>query len=76
MGKNSGLSLIRALSTQETWTLSTLKEAVTEAVLGQQVGVKISAFKRGRIGDLVESFEMGRLKNSVRWHPRGGVFRY
>jgi len=52
------------------------KEAVTEAVVGQQVGIKISAFKRGRIGDLVESFEMGRPKSSARWHPRGGVFRY
>jgi translation initiation factor IF-2 len=52
------------------------KEAVTEAVVGQQVGVKISGFKRGRIGDLVESFEMGRPKSSARWHPRGGVFRY
>jgi len=52
------------------------KEAVTEAVVGQQVGIKISAFKRGRIGDLVESFELGRPKSSARWHPRGGVFRY
>jgi translation initiation factor IF-2 len=50
------------------------KDAVTEATVGQQVGLKVSGFKRGRIGDLVESFETGRPRTSARWRPRPGVF--
>lgn len=52
------------------------KDAVREATVGQQVGVKVPGFKRGRIGDLVESFEAARPKTSARWRPRPGVFRY
>jgi len=52
------------------------QDAVTEASLGQQVGLRIPGFKRGRIGDLVESFEVKRPKSSARWQPRGGVFQY
>jgi len=52
------------------------KDAVREASVGQQVGLKIPGFKRGRIGDLVESFEVERPKSSARWQPRAGVFQY
>jgi translation initiation factor IF-2 len=52
------------------------KDAVKEAAVGQQVGLKIQNFTRARVGDLVESFEVTRPKRSFRWQPRGGVFRY
>jgi len=52
------------------------KEAVKEAKVRQQVGLKVEGFKRARTGDLVESFEVVRLKKHIRWQPRGGVFRY
>jgi translation initiation factor IF-2 len=52
------------------------KDAVKEAKVGQQVGLKVEDFKRARTGDLVETFEVVRLKKHIRWQPRGGVFRY
>ncbi|MGD2269480.1 MAG: hypothetical protein PVI06_03695 [Desulfobacterales bacterium] len=50
------------------------KDAVRETTKGQQVGLKISDFKRGKLGDLVECFESVRPKDEERWKPRGGVF--
>jgi translation initiation factor IF-2 len=50
--------------------------AVREARAGQQVGLKIPGFKRGQIGDIVESLKMTDAKGSPGWRPRGGVFRY
>jgi translation initiation factor IF-2 len=50
------------------------RDPVREASVGQQVGIKIPGFKRGRIGDTVESLEVIRPKSSPRWQPRGGVF--
>jgi translation initiation factor IF-2 len=52
------------------------RNPVREAGVGQQVGLKIRGFKRGRVGDMVESVEIARPKGSPRWQPRGGVFRY
>jgi translation initiation factor IF-2 len=52
------------------------KDAVKEAKVGQQVGLKVEDFKRARTGDLVETFEVVRLKKHIRWQPKGGVFRY
>jgi translation initiation factor IF-2 len=49
------------------------KRAVKEAKVGQQVGLKISGFKRAKKGDLVECFETIPPKRR-RWQPRGGVF--
>lgn len=48
---------------------------VQRAKPGQQVGVKISGFKRGRIGDLLECFETVRPKDGATWKPKGGVLR-
>ena len=50
------------------------KNPVREASVGQQVGIMTPGFKRGRIGDLLESFEVE--KSSPRWRPRGGVFQH
>ena len=51
------------------------KDSVKQAKAGQQAGIKISGFKRARVGDLVESFEVERSRESPRWQPQGGVFR-
>jgi translation initiation factor IF-2 len=52
------------------------KDAVRQAKPGQQVGLRISGFKRARIGDFVECFETVRSNEQSRWRPRGGVFRF
>lgn len=52
------------------------KETVKQAKEGQQVGLKISGFRRARVDDLVECFQVERSKSPGPWQPRGGVFRY
>jgi translation initiation factor IF-2 len=49
---------------------------VREARAGQQVGLRVSGFKRGRIGDIVESLKGTGPKGPPGWRPKGGVFRY
>jgi translation initiation factor IF-2 len=51
------------------------KDAVREARVGQQVGLKISDFKRAKVGDLVECHEKAQLREDALWRPKGGVFR-
>ena len=46
--------------------------AVRQAKIGQQVGLKISNFKKGGVGDLVESFK-GRQSRAASWQPKPGV---
>jgi translation initiation factor IF-2 len=46
---------------------------VKKATVGQQVGIKIPGFDRGRVGDWVECFETVRERSSEPWRPRGGV---
>ncbi|MBN1626441.1 MAG: hypothetical protein JW944_07935 [Deltaproteobacteria bacterium] len=48
-------------------------EAVRQARQGQKVGLKISGFKRAKIGDLVECFEI-IPDTHKRWQPKGGLF--
>jgi len=70
--------VISAPGTVYTGTIESLhieKDAVKEAKLGQQVGVKVEGFKRARAGDIVESYEVERPKKNRRWQPRGDVFR-
>lgn len=47
--------------------------SVNKAATGQQVGLKISGFKRAKEGDLVECFEDLPPKGRG-WHPRGTVY--
>jgi translation initiation factor IF-2 len=47
-------------------------DAVKEAVVGQDAGLRIDLFKRAREGDLVECYETIPVKRH-RWQPRGGV---
>jgi translation initiation factor IF-2 len=49
------------------------KNAVSKATVGQQVGIKIPGFDRGRVGDWVECFETVRERGLDSWRPRGGV---
>lgn len=48
---------------------------VKRAKPGQQVGVKISDFKRGRLGDLLECFETAPARGDQIWKPKAGVVR-
>ena len=47
------------------------KDAVKEARKGQQVGLKIKDFNKGKIGDIVESFQSGAEQKVKAWHPKG-----
>jgi len=47
---------------------------VREATRGQQVGLKIRDFNKGRIGDLVESFQPAAKQQVEIWHPQGKIF--
>lgn len=50
------------------------ENAVQKVTRGQQAGIKIRDFKRGKIGDLVESFRP--LQGKVRmWQPSGKIIR-
>jgi len=49
------------------------KDAVTEAVKGQQVGLKILDFKKVAIGDLVESYRSESVKYAKPWQPQGKI---
>ena len=49
------------------------KDAVQAAKQGQQVGLKISDFKKASIGDLVESFLPPSKKKNQSWTPQGIV---
>jgi len=48
-------------------------EAVREAHVGQQVGLKVQGFQKVQIGDLVETFRTDRGRSGSPWKPRGGV---
>ncbi len=50
------------------------KDAVREAAKGQQVGLKISDFKKVAIGYLVESFQAVPGQYGKPWKPQGKVF--
>ena len=43
--------------------------------LDQQVGIKISDWKKARVDDLVECFEIVQLKGGGPWRPRSRIFR-
>lgn len=49
------------------------KDEVSRAKVGQQAGVKVADFNRGRLGDFVECFEKVRAKGEGSWKPKGGI---
>ncbi len=50
------------------------KNVVNKATVGQQVGLKITDFKKAKIGDLVETYKSLKQKSLQRWSPKGKVF--
>jgi translation initiation factor IF-2 len=50
------------------------KNAVKEVKAGQKVGLKISDFKKAKVGDQVECYETVRQEGPSPWQPKGGVF--
>lgn len=52
------------------------RDGVKSARAGQKVGLKISAFKKAKLGDLIECYQTVRPKTAKPWAPRGGVFEY
>jgi translation initiation factor IF-2 len=52
------------------------RDVVKSARAGQKVGLKISAFKKAKLGDLIECYQTVRPKANKPWTPRGGVFEY
>lgn len=50
------------------------KDAVREAIRGQQVGLKIGDFNKVKIGDLIESFQSTSEHFVKPWQPRGKIF--
>jgi len=42
---------------------------------GQQVGIKISDWKKARVDDLVECFEIVQPKGGGPWRPQSRIFR-
>lgn len=49
------------------------RQPVKRGVPGQQVGVKISDYKKVKIGDLLECFEPPRRRESSAWQPSGAI---
>ena len=49
------------------------KNAVREATRGQQVGLKIRDFNRGKLGDLVETYLPTAIQYVKPWYPQGKI---
>jgi len=49
------------------------KDAVREAIKGEQVGLKIRDFNRARLGDLVESYRPAPEQHAKPWEPQGKI---
>lgn len=49
------------------------KNAVREAIRGQQVGLKIRDFNRGKLRDLVESYLPTAIQYVKPWYPQGKI---
>jgi translation initiation factor IF-2 len=50
--------------------------AVKVAKAGQQVGVSVPGWKKGKIGDWVECYEITQPEGGEPWRPRSGIFRF
>ncbi len=49
------------------------KATVNKATPGQQVGLKIKNFDRGKVGDLIECFKKEKKKPQTAWKPEGKI---
>lgn len=51
------------------------RDAVQKASPGQQVGIKIRAFNKAKVGDIVECFRPAPQKKVPVWHPKGEIIK-
>ena len=70
------ISAIGPIYTGKIQSLHIEKEVVQMAKVGQKVGLKISDFKKAKVGDQVECFEVVGSKDFKPWQPTGNVLRY
>jgi translation initiation factor IF-2 len=68
------ISAMGAVYTGKIQSLHIEKDSVKQAKTGQQVGLKIPDFKKAKLGDLVECYEIVPPKAGPPWQPRGDVF--
>lgn len=69
--------VLGAMGPKYTGTIKSLhieENAVKGATKGQQVGLKIQNFNRGKIGDLVESFRVMSAQRTQPWQPKGKIY--
>ena len=52
------------------------KNAVKRATPGQQVGLNIPGWKKGKVGDWVECWEIIHPEGGGPWKPQNGIFRF
>ena len=70
------ISAMGPVYTAKIESLQIERDTVKSARAGQKAGLKIAAFKKVKLGDLVECYQTGRPKANKAWAPRGGVFEY
>ena len=51
------------------------RQNVKSAKPGKQIGIKLEGWNKAKVDDLVECFEIVKLKGSGPWKPRSGVIR-
>ena len=52
------------------------RDAAQKAAPGQQVGIKLRAFNKAKVGDVVECFRPLNKKTVPAWHPTGEVMKF
>jgi translation initiation factor IF-2 len=70
------ISAMGPVYTAKIESLQIERDTVKSARAGQKAGLKIAAFKKAKLGDLVECYQTVRPKAIKAWAPRGGVFEY
>jgi len=70
------ISAIGPIYTGKIQSLHIEKEAVQMAKVGQKVGLKISDFKKAKVGDQVECFKVVGSRDFKPWRPTGKILRY
>jgi translation initiation factor IF-2 len=76
MGKN--FRVITAMGPAYAGKISSLqieRKNVKLGKAGQQVGIQIPDWEKGKVGDLVECFETIQPTDGGPWKPRSGIFR-
>lgn len=67
------ISAMGPIYTGKIESLQIERKSVIRGKAGQQVGIKIRGFNRAALGDVVESFKVYSLGDSLTWAPKGDV---